>query len=409
MNERFSFLRLLDGYFRLVTHSLLHRRLRASLTIVGIVIGISIVLTLVFLGNGLQKSITGQLRQFGTDLIFNLPYDASNPFGGATSGGKFTDDDVEAAADVDGVLRVMPIVSSYQVPANFRGDEKTVSIEARPRDLIQLFLVESLGLELAEGRWMESDDAREMVLGATIAEKGFRDPIRVGDTVDFRGRRVTVVGILAPFGDRTRDTMALMTLGLFESLTGVRGDFDGMLVKIENGRDIEEVGRGLEEAFAAQEDLEEFSVLTPAASQQIVGNIVGTVQSALFLIASVAVVVAGIGVMNTMYTSVLERTREIGVMKSVGAKGWHVMLVFVMESMLLGGIGGFLGVVGGGGLALLVAAIARAQGFDFFAASIDLATVVFVLAFTMVVGVLAGILPAREAARKRPVEALRYR
>ncbi len=409
MSERFAFIRLLDGYFRLVTHSLLHRRLRASLTIVGIVIGISIVLTLVFLGNGLQKSITGQLQQFGTDLIFNLPYDASNPFGGATSGGKFTDDDVEAAADVEGVLRVMPIVSSYQVPANFRGDEKTVSIEARPRDLIQLFLVESLGIELAQGRWMDGDDAREMVLGATIAEKGFREPVRVGDTVDFRGQRVEVVGILAPFGDRTRDNMALMTIGLFENLTGVRGDYDGMLVKIETGRDIDAVGRGLEDAFAGQDDLEEFSVLTPAASQQIVGNIVGTVQSALFLIASVAVVVAGIGVMNTMYTSVLERTREIGVMKSVGAKGWHVMLVFVMESMLLGGVGGFLGVVGGGGLALLVAFIARARGFDFFAASIDLATVVFVLAFTMVVGVLAGILPAREAAKKRPVEALRYR
>ena len=409
MSERFSFVRLLSGYFRLVTHSLLHRRLRASLTIVGIVLGISIVLTLVFLGNGLQKSIVGQLQQFGTDLIFTLPYDATNPFGQATSGGKFQEDDADAARDVDGVLAVMPIVSSYLIPANFRGDEETVSIEARGRDLIQLFLVESLGIELAEGRWMSDDDAREMVLGATIAEKGFRDPIRVGDTVDFRGHRVTVTGILAPFGDSTRDNMALMTIGLFEKLTGVRGEYSGMLVKVENGRDIEAVGRDLEEAFEGQRDLEDYSVLTPATSQQIVGNVVGTVQSALFLIASVAVIVAGIGVMNTMYTSVLERTREIGVMRSVGARGWHVMAVFVLESMLLGGLGGLLGTLGGAGLALLVAALARAQGFGFFAASVDLATIVFVLAFTMAVGVLAGILPAREAARKKPVDALRYR
>jgi len=182
-----------------------------------------------------------------------------------------------------------------------------------------------------------------------------------------------------------------------------------MLVKIETGRDIEAVGRDLEDALSRQRDLEEYSVLTPAKSQQVVGNVVGTVQSALFLIASVAVIVAGIGVMNTMYTSVLERTREIGVMKSVGAKGWHVMTVFIMESMLLGGVGGFLGVAGGGGLALLVAAIARAKGFDFFRAAIDLPTIVFVLVFTLAVGVLAGILPAREAARKRPVDALRYR
>lgn len=409
MSDRFSFARLVAGHFRLVTHSLLHRKLRASLTIVGIVIGISIVLTLVFLGNGLQKSIVGQLRQFGTDLVFVLPHDAANPLAHATSGGKFSDDDLEAAADVEGVLSVMPIVTSYLIPANFRGDEVTVSIEARPRDLIQLFLVESLGIELGEGRWMQDDEAREIVLGSNIAARGFREPVRVGDTIDFRGRRVTVSGILAPFGDRTRDNMVLMTIGLFEKLTGVSGAYSGMLVKTETGRDVEEVGRGLEEALEGQRDLEEYSVLTPAKSQQVVGNVVGTVQSALFLIASVAVIVAGIGVMNTMYTSVLERTREIGVMKSVGAKGWHVMSVFVLESMLLGGLGGALGTVGGGGLALLVAAVARAKGFDFFAAAIDLTTIVFVLGFTMAVGVLAGILPAREAARKKPVDALRYR
>ncbi|HJV33280.1 MAG TPA: ABC transporter permease [Patescibacteria group bacterium] len=409
MNERLDIARLLTGYFRLVMHSLLHRRLRASLTIVGIVIGISIVLTLVFLGNGLQKSITGQLQQFGTDLIFALPHDAANPFAGATSGGKFSDDDVQAAEGVTGVLKVMPIVTAYRIPAVFRGEEKTVSIEARPRDLIQLFLVESLGLKLAEGRWMKDDASREMVLGATIAEKGFRDPVRVGDTIDFRGHRVTVTGILAPFGDRTRDNMVLITLDLFRKLTGVRGDYGGMLVKIETGRDIEAVGRDLEDAFSRQRDLEEYSVLTPSKSQQVVGNVVGTVQSALFLIASVAVVIAGIGVMNTMYTSVLERTREIGVMKSVGAKGWHIMTVFILESMLLGGLGGLLGTIGGGGLALIVAAVARAKGFTFFEAAIDLKTIVFVLAFTMAVGVLAGILPAREAAKRKPVDALRYR
>jgi len=201
----------------------------------------------------------------------------------------------------------------------------------------------------------------------------------------------------------------LITLDLFRKLTGIRGDYGGMLVKIETGRDIEAVGRDLEDAFSRQRDLEEYSVLTPSKSQQVVGNVVGTVQSALFLIASVAVIIAGIGVMNTMYTSVLERTRQIGVMKSVGAKSWHIMTIFIMESMLLGGLGGLLGTIGGGGLALAVAAIARAKGFTFFEASIDLKTIAFVLIFTMAVGVLAGILPAREAAKRKPVDALRYR
>lgn len=405
----FSFTRLLGGYFRLVTHSLLHRRLRASLTIVGIVIGISIVLTLVFLGNGLQSSITGQLQQFGTDLIFILPSDASNPLAGATSGGKFSEDDVRAVEATKGATSVMPIIRNYLISADFRGEKKTVGVEARPRDLIESFLVQSLGIKLAEGRWMLNEDSREVVLGSNVAANGFREPVRIGDTIDFRGHRITVVGILQKFGDQTRDNLIIMTVGLFQLLTGQRGGYDGMLVKVEQGQDIEAVGRNLEDTLSGQTDLADYTVLTPSKSQQVVGTVVGTVQSALFLIASVAVLVAGIGVMNTMYTSVLERTREIGVMKSIGAKGWHIKMVFVLESMLLGGCGGLIGTLGGAALAELVAALARAKGFTFFQAAIDLPTIAYVLAFTLVIGVLAGILPAREAARKRPVEALRYR
>ena len=411
MNDKkgFNFFLLLSGYFDLVSHSLLHRKLRASLTIVGIVIGISIVLTLVFLGNGLQSSITGQLQQFGTDLIFVLPSDASNPLAGATAGGKFSEDDVRAVAATKGAMSVMPIIRNYLITANYRGEEKSLAIEARPRDLIESFLVQSLGIKLAEGRWMLNEDSREVVLGANVAARGFRQPVQVGDTIDFRGHRITVVGILQTFGDQTRDNLIIMTVGLFQRLTGVRGDYDAMLVKIEQGQDIEAVGRNLEDTLSRQTDLEDYTVLTPSKSQQVVGNVVGTVQSALFLIASVAVIVAGIGVMNTMYTAVLERTREIGVMKSVGAKGWHIMTVFILESMLLGGFGGLIGTIGGAGLAETVAALARARGFTFFQAAIDLKTIVYVLVFTLIVGVLAGILPAREAARKKPVDALRYR
>ncbi len=409
MNEPLNLTRLLGGYFRLVAHSLLHRKLRASLTIVGIVIGISIVLTLVFLGNGLQSSITSQLQQFGTDLIFALPYEASNPLAGATASGKFSEDDVHAVAATKGALAVMPIIRNYLINADFRGEKKTVPIEARPRDLIETFLVQSLGIKLAEGRWMLNEDSREIVLGANIAAHGFREPARVGDTIDFRGHRITIVGILRPFGDQVRDNLIIMTVGLFQLMTGVRGSYDGMLVKVDRGQDIEAVGRNLEETLSRQSDLQSYTVLTPSKSQQVVGNVVGTVQSALFLIASVAVIVAGIGVMNTMYTAVLERTREIGVMKSVGAKGWHIMAVFILESMLLGGFGGLIGTIGGAGLAEIVAAIARARGFAFFQAAIDPRTIIYVLIFTLIVGILAGILPAREAARRRPVEALRYR
>lgn len=409
MNELLKPLRYSAGYFRLVTHSLLHRKLRASLTVVGVVIGISIVLTLVFLGNGLQRSIIGQLRQFGSDLIFVLTHEAADPFAGLLSGGEFTDDDVDAARRTSGVASVSPIITNRLVSARFRGEDKTISLEARERALIQEFLVESVGVRLAEGDWMAREDSREAVIGANFASSLFREPIRVGDPIDVYGRRLVVAGILEPFGDRTRDNIAIVTIETFRHLSGERGGYGGMLVKIEPGRDIEAVGRGLEESLSRREDLEEFTVLTPARSEEVVSGVIGTVQAALFLIAAVAVLVAGIGVLNVMYTSVLERTREIGIMRSVGARSGDVMSVFLFESAVLGLAGGAVGTAGGAGLAELVAFLARRRGFGFFEAAADLRTIVFVLAFTMIVGLAAGVLPALQAARKRPVEALRYR
>ena len=409
MNESTAILRLLAGYARLVTHSLLHRMLRASLTVVGIVIGISIVLTLVFLGNGLQKGITGQLQQFGSDLIFLLPAEAGNPLSGLTGRGRFEEEHLEAVRGVPGVLLAMPIVTAERATAVFRGEEKTVSLEPRPLEMIQEIIVESQGIDVEEGRWMASEDAREIVLGYEAARRGFREPVRVGDTIDIGSRRLEVVGLLRKFGDSTRDNAFLMTIDLYRTVTGKIPTYGGILTKVDTAYDIEEIGDDIDFALSRQRDLEEYSVLTPARSEEVISGVIGTVQSALFLIAAVAVIVAGVGVMNTMYTSVLERTREIGIMKAVGAKGWHVMLVFLMESMIIGGIGGILGILGGAALAELVAWIARARGFGFFQSSVDVATIVFVAGFTMVVGLLAGVLPARQAAKQKPVDSLRYR
>lgn len=409
MNNKFSIIRLFEGYFRLVFHSLLHRMLRASLTVVGIVIGISIVLSLVFLGNGLQQGITGQLQQLGNDLIFTLPSDASNPLAGATGGGEFDDDHVEALEQIEGVQLVMPIVTGFHTVAKFRGEEKTVAIDARPLAMVQEVLVESQGIELAEGRWMSQVDAREIVIGENIANEVFRDPIKVGDSIDILGRRLEVVGILEQFGDSARDNFFIMTIFLFQQLSGQKDGYGGILTKVDDFRDIEFIGREMDYVLSLQDDLEDYTVLTPDRSEEVISGIIGTVQSALFLIASVAVLVAGIGVMNTMYTAVLERTREVGIMKSVGAKSWHIMLVFLLESMIIGAIGGGLGLLGGAGFAELIAWIARQRGFSFFESAVDLPTIVFVLVFTMAVGLFAGVLPARQAAKKKPVEALRYR
>ena len=140
----------------------------------------------------------------------------------------------------------------------------------------------------------------------------------------------------------------------------------------------------------------------------IVGSIMGLIQVVIFGFASIAIVVGGIGIMNTMYTSVHERIREIGIMKAVGAKNKTIILIFLIESGIFGLAGGLGGIVLGLGLAKIVEIYCQTQNLFLLKASITPQLVLFGLAFSFLVGCISGFLPARSAAKLKPVEALRY-
>jgi len=397
------------NFLRISLRSLLHRKVRSMFAILGVIISISVVIALLFLGQGLRDAVSSQLKQFGSDLIFVFPGDVANPFTALLGGGKFKERHLKAVEDVEGVEFAMPTVESRLVIGEYRGEKKTVSLHAQPWREIKKIYEESQGYRLASGVWPEKEHGREIVLGRELAAKLFVQPLRVADEIVLRGRRFQVAGVLQKIGEQNHDNSIFVSLAALEQITGEKGNFNAMIIKKASGYDTAVVVSALEKAIVREKGIDDFSVLPAEKAGEIAGQVISLIQLALTAIALIAVIVGTVGVMNTMFTSVLERRREIGIMKAVGATPRKIIIIFLTEAALLGTSGGMIGALLGGILAKTIEWYARGQGFTAMSVSINFGTVAGVIILTVAIGMVAGVVPARRAAALNPVEALRFR
>lgn len=387
--------------------SLLHRRLRSYLTVLGVVIGVALVISFEMLGAGLRNAINSQIQAFGSDLLFVYPGNSTSSFfGGADM--EIRDRDVPVIEGVDGVRVVMPVDMRSSVQVSFAGKQQTVVLHAQPVAAIQEIFEESSGFSLEQGDWPVDDQAREIVLGSTLANDTFDTPIHVGDTLDLKGHRFTVSGILQPIGEQVPDTEIFISLAMQRLLTGARSGTQVVIAKLNPGVNADSTAGDISYALSRQPGIGDISVITSQKAGQIAGDIIGVLELVLSGIAAVAVVVAAVGIMNTMYTSVLERTKEIGVMKAIGATNREVLIIFVLEAGIIGMLGGAIGAALGTGMAELAQLVASSQGFALLKVQLDPVLYLMVLAGSFGIGVVSGVLPANRAAKLSPVQALRY-
>ena len=269
-----------------------------------------------------------------------------------------------------------------------------------------------MGLELKEGRW-PIPGKREIFVGYLVPEDIFPE-MKVGAEVTVRGKQFKVVGVLKSVGSKQDDSQAYVDLDIFREITGERTGAKMAMAKAKPGYLVEEVVENIKENLEETrkrkkgEDLPSYTVLSSDKITGIVGNVMGLIQVAIFGFASIAIIVGGIGIMNTMYTSVHERIREIGIMKAVGAKSKTIILIFLIESGFFGLVGGIGGIVLGLGLAKIVEIYCQTQHLFLLKASITPQLIFFGLGFSFIVGCLSGFLPAKKASKLKPVDALRY-
>lgn len=383
--------------------------MRSWLTVLGIIIGIMLVVVILSLGSGIREAVRKQLQTFGSDLIIIMPGEETNPFIGLIGEARFNERDLLDLGKIEGV-EFVALRDIKMLNAEYRGEIKSVLVSANLWKSMIKLLEESEGLRLAEGRWPSGEDAGEVVLGFKARSSLFQQPVRIGDEIIIKSKRLRVVGVLSEIGVQIPDNAFFISLKVLRDITGSGAVALQGIIKAVPGADLGLITRQIRFQLSKQKVIQDFAVFTPDKADRIVGDVLLIVELLLVAIALISLIVGAVGIMNTMYTSVLERTKQIGVMKAIGAPSEEILFLFLLESGMIGLIGGILGIISGVLLAYVIGVIAGQFGVSglFSFASLDYFGFIVVLIVTFITGIAAGILPARQAAKLEPAEALRY-
>ncbi|MEN7982449.1 MAG: ABC transporter permease [Nanoarchaeota archaeon] len=404
---------MIQDYFILSLKNLKHRGVRSWLTLLGIIIGVTAVIALISLGNGLQLAVSSQFGISATEVI---TVQASGVNYGPPGSGAIIPlniKDIEAIEKLSNVKIVArknigTIKLEYKDVVDF---SYTTSI---PDGNDRKFMYELLDSETTMGRLLKDGDVGKVFLGYNYyaENKGWGEKKLIpGKTILLQDKKFEVVGILEKKGSFIFDNAVFINDKDMENLLGYKDNVDIILVKPVNKELINKAKEDIEKLMRKRRDVkigeEDFTVSTPEAELDTVNSILGGVQAFIVIIASISIFIGAIGIINTMTTSVLERKKEIGIMKAIGAKNNQIFLQFFIESGLLGLIGGIIGAIFG-----TLIGIAGIAGINNFIGSelvlqIDLLLISFALFGSFAIGALAGIIPAMSAAKLNPVDALK--
>jgi putative ABC transport system permease protein len=388
---------------RLALSRLRRGRVRAALTMLGVVIGVASVVGLVSVGRGTTAQITSQLNSLGTNLLTISP----SGFGGEDS--TLTLEDAEAIAALDGLAGVAPEIQTSATVAASATNTATTSVVGTSAAYANV-----RAYEVWQGTFLTDvaveRSLRVAVLGATTASNLGLGAEAVGTTIRVGGIPFVIVGILQPKGGagfNNPDDQVLVPLGAvtkyFVGGSGVRT----IGVSVAEGVDMSAERNAIAELLRVRHgigasDEDDFSIFDQTQLLEAASTITGTLTLLLGGIASIALLVGGIGIMNIMLVSVRERTREIGIRMALGARRRDIQSQFLIEALTLSVIGGFFGVLVG---LLISAGIGKLAGWGFI---LDPGTIAIATVFSLAVGIVFGVWPARQAARLDPVVALRF-
>jgi putative ABC transport system permease protein len=271
-----------------------------------------------------------------------------------------------------------------------------------------------LNLKSEQGRLLKDGDGKKAVLGNSFTEEGnFGRGIKTGDRILLNDVEFNVVGILEKKGSFLLDSFVLVNEDvMIDNLDVDREEVNVIAIKVKDPKLIPQIKENIEKLLRKERGVdkgeENFVVQSPQAILEQLDSTLFAVQLFIYIIAGVSLAVGGIGIMNTMFTSVLERRKEIGIMKSIGARNSAIFQLFFMESGLLGAVGGVIGIILGMTMAHGAAFLGQiALGSDLIRAEISIFLILGALMFSFILGTFFGVLPAYQASKLQPVESLR--
>ncbi len=395
---------------RLALSRLGSSRLRAFLTMLGVIIGVASVVSLVAVGQGATSGVTKQLQNLGTNLLTVNPGATTTGFtrGAAGSANTLTVADAAAIKALPGVAAVEPEVSTSQF-VEAGSENTTTTIVGTTGDYTTV-----RNYDIWQGSTLNgvAVDARlnEAVVGATTADDLGLTASSIGNTITIGGLPFRVVGILQAKGSTgpvSQDDQILVPYTVVEAQFVPGTTVRTIGISVASAGQIDTVKSEITTLLETRHNIapggtDDFTIADQAQLLTTVSGVSDLLTLLLAGIASISLLVGGIGIMNIMLVSVRERTREIGIRKAIGARGRDILAQFLVEALVLSLLGGLLGIVVG---VIVSAAIGQLAGWGFV---FDPLTPVVAVAFSLLVGVVFGVWPARQAARLDPIVALRY-
>lgn len=394
---------------------MLHSKLRSWLTIIGIVIGVSSVIAIVSIGEGMEQSLNAQIDDLGGDILTITPgfsrsgdrHFRTSP----TSISQATDEEVVLDRSDVQALKGIPDIDLIDtqirknVDVSYRDKSGTVSLTGVDQKVWSKITTE----EIRDGRMLDSADQNVIVIGARLADTYFDQPLGINKAINIEGSSFRIVGILDD-----QSTNIIMPIQMaYQVMDGQEKDiYDSIVVKIKDEDNLDAVVEKIEYKLMitrhVTESDKDFTVTSNVQIMKMRSEMMSSVSLFLTAIAAVSLLVGVVGITNTMFTSVLEKTKEIGIMKAIGARNKDILTIFLFNAGLIGLVGGIIGVVLGillsGALPYLLGDMTIVRGGTI----VSLNIVILALSISVLVGMVAGAIPAYQGSKLKPVDALRY-
>ncbi|MBN1134049.1 MAG: ABC transporter permease [Methanosarcinaceae archaeon] len=398
-------------YLKLALNILIHSKLRSWLTIIGIVIGVAAVLSIMSLGDSMQANVENRFAEMDLTKITISPgfSKAQSAMGHGGEGSSVSSDveltnkDIMALKLIDDIQYMYGEISGSE-DVYFLGESVSLSITGVDPQLWQYVTT----VDLESGRLLEPADNFVAVIGSGVANDLFEQPVGINMVLTINGRSVRVVGIMESEGGNSDREIIMPIDAAVEIIEDAeKNNFDSIVVKVEDADLVESVAEEIETKLMISRHVTErdrdFSVSASKSMVEDMSEIMNSMNMFLGAIAAVSLVVGAVGIANTMFTSVLEKTKEIGTMKAIGARNSDIMMIFIFNALLVGFVGGAFGVIFGS-----IASIYLPSILGMATVGLSSELMVFGLLIAMFIGVISGAIPAYRASRMKPVDALRY-